>query len=132
MTNIHSFQVYFGDTDAAGIVFYPNYYRWMDQATHEFFKAKGLSMASLQKEKSIFVPLVEANCKFKQPLFYEDQVEIHTKVVEIKNKILKLEHLFVRGKDEIATGYEVRVWTSKQNGRLQGETVPQNIIDILV
>ena len=29
----YRFKIRFGDTDAAGIVFYPNYYRWMDEAT---------------------------------------------------------------------------------------------------
>lgn len=24
-------KVHWGDTDAAGIVFYPNYYKWMDE-----------------------------------------------------------------------------------------------------
>ena len=32
----YSFKVRWGDTDAAGIVFYPNFYKWMDEATHEF------------------------------------------------------------------------------------------------
>src|SRR5690625_3475341 len=113
MSNVHRFKVYFGDADPAGIVFYPNYYRWMDQASHEFFNAKGLPPSKLQKDRNIIIPLVEANCKFKRALFYEDEVEIHSKVAEIKNKVLKVEHRFVRGEEEIATGYEVRIWTRK-------------------
>jgi len=131
VSNIHHIKVYFGDTDAAGIVYYPNYYRWMDQAAHEFFRAKGYALSELQTEKNIIVPLVEANCSFKQPLFYEDEVEVHTKVSEIKNKILKLEHRFVREDEEIAAGYEIRAWTKKQEDFLRAETVPEHIIDIL-
>lgn len=131
MSNIHLIKVYFGDTDAAGIVYYPNYYRWMDQASHEFFKAKGYALSELQTEKDIIVPLVEANCTFKRPLFYEDEVEIHTKVAEIKNKILKLEHCFIRREEVIAEGYEVRAWTKKQEDRLRAEAVPKDIVDVL-
>ena len=30
-THIHHVDVYFGDCDPAGIVFFPNFSRWMDQ-----------------------------------------------------------------------------------------------------
>lgn len=131
MSHIHRFHVYFGDTDAAGIVYYPNFYRWMDQASHELFKEKDLSPSKLQSEKNIIIPLVEAKCQFKRALFYEDEVEIHSKVIEIKNKVLKIEHRFLRGEEEVAAGYEIRIWTSKQNDRLRAEPVPDDVIKIL-
>lgn len=34
----YTFKVRWGDTDPAKIVFFPNFYRWMDEATHEFFE----------------------------------------------------------------------------------------------
>lgn len=35
----HEITVTFGDCDPAGIVFYPNFYRWMDAAFHGFLRA---------------------------------------------------------------------------------------------
>ena len=34
--------VQFGDCDPAGIVFFPNFSRWMDAASHHFFVGCGL------------------------------------------------------------------------------------------
>jgi len=36
-SNTIHYKIQWGDTDAAGIVFYPDYFRWFDLATHEFF-----------------------------------------------------------------------------------------------
>jgi acyl-CoA thioesterase FadM len=35
--------VEWGDTDAAGIVFYPNYYRWFDRAAHALLRPQRLA-----------------------------------------------------------------------------------------
>ncbi len=40
--HIHSVQVHFGDCDPAGIVFFPNFSRWMDEASLAFFMACGV------------------------------------------------------------------------------------------
>lgn len=131
MSNIHHIQVHFGDTDGAGIVYYPNFYRWMDQATHELFKAKGLSLPKLKQEQKVILPLVEAKCNFKNALFHDDNVDIHSQVIEIKNKIIKLEHRFVRNQIEIASGYEIRVWTLEKEGKLNALPIPDMYVDLL-
>lgn len=41
-TIVYGVDVQFGDCDPAGIVFFPNYSRWMDAASHHFFTACGL------------------------------------------------------------------------------------------
>lgn len=132
MKNKYTFHVHFGDTDAAGIAYYPNYYKWMDQATHAFFKAKNLSISKLQHEKSIIIPLIEANCKFSRPLFYEDVVKIHTELTIERNKILKLIHQFIRGDEKIAKGYEVRMWTTRTADGLKSTIMSDEIKNLLL
>ena len=41
-TQIHRVTVHFGDCDPAGIVFFPNFSRWMDEASLAFFMACGV------------------------------------------------------------------------------------------
>ena len=40
--NTIQLHVEFGDCDPAGIVFYPNYFRWMDVGTRRFFASCGV------------------------------------------------------------------------------------------
>ena len=108
----YSFKVKWGDTDAAGIVFYPNFYKWMDEATHEFFAAIGLPTSTLYAEQQVSVPLLEANCQFKSPLLFEDHVTVRSTVVELHQKVFKISHRFFKNEKIVAEGYEVRAWTS--------------------
>jgi 4-hydroxybenzoyl-CoA thioesterase len=108
----YSFRVRWGDTDAAGIVFYPNFYKWMDEATHEFLAAIGLPSSTLYSEQQVSVPLLEANCQFKSPLFFEDDVIVRSSVVEMQRKVFKISHKFFKGEKMVAEGYEIRAWTS--------------------
>ena len=105
------FKVRLGDTDAAGIVFFINFYKWMDEATHEFFTEIGHPTSKLLAIEKVSTPLLESKCEFKTPLFFEDEVVLRTEVLEIHNKVFKLAHTFYRGETLIATGYTLRAWT---------------------
>ncbi|MCM3160628.1 thioesterase family protein [Metabacillus litoralis] len=126
MKNNYDFKVRWGDTDAAGIVFYPNFYKWMDEATHEYLSAIGYPSSKLIQEQQIGCPILEANCQFKQPLLFEDSVRVQSTVQEIQNKVFKISHVFLRGEKEIAKGYEVRAWTSFKE-KPKAQPIPEEV-----
>ena len=122
----YRFKIRFGDTDAAGIVFYPNYYRWMDEATHEFFNHLGFPTDQLMKDK-LATPLLEAHCVFKSPGFFNREIVLTTKVETIREKVFKLVHVFRDGETVLAEGYEVRAWVSLENGRPKSQPIPEEV-----
>jgi acyl-CoA thioester hydrolase len=122
----YSFTVRWGDTDAAAIVFYPNFYKWMNEATQEFMKNIGYSCSTLLAEQNISVPLVETHCVFKRPLVFEDQVVVNSSVEEIHNKVFKIKHIFVKEEQVVAEGYEIRAWTSF-DGKPKAVPIPNEI-----
>lgn len=126
----YPFEVKWGDTDAAGIVFFPNFYKWMNEATHHFFKKIGHDCATLLREEKISVPLLEAKCQFKTPLFFEDQVTIHSTIREVRNKVIIIDHVFERDSEKIAEGYEIRAWTSFE-GKPKAVLIPDNVREAL-
>jgi 4-hydroxybenzoyl-CoA thioesterase len=122
----YEFKVHFGDTDAAGIVFYPNFYRWMDQASAHFFKTIGISLPQLIKEKK-GLPILEAKCKFKSPLLFEDHVVVESSVKELRDKIFTIEHEFLKNDQVVAHGYEIRAWTDFSKDRPKAITIPNDV-----
>ena len=126
LTVEYHLKVRFGDTDAAGIVFYPNFYKWMDEATHEYFTAIGFPTSILKREQNIATPLLEAHCVFKSALFFEDEIKVISEVVEVRGKVFKLSHQFVRGDQIVAEGYEVRAWTSFE-GKPKALPIPDEV-----
>lgn len=122
----YRFKIRFGDTDAAGIVFYPNYYRWMDEATHEFFSHIGYPTDELMS-KNIATPLLEANCVFKSPGLFNREVVLTTKVEMIREKVFKLVHQFKDGNTILAEGYEVRAWVSLESNGIKSQPIPEEV-----
>ncbi|HWK23141.1 MAG TPA: thioesterase family protein [Ureibacillus sp.] len=122
----HKIKVYWGDTDAAGIVYYPNFYKWMDEATHEYFTAIGHPTDGLFNE-NIVVPLVETHCNFKQPVLYNVELIVKSEVEILKEKVFKVTHQFYCEDQLMAEGYEVRVWASTEEGKVKGVPIPNEI-----
>jgi acyl-CoA thioester hydrolase len=60
-------RVYYEDTDAQGVVYYANYFRFMERARTEWLRSLGIDMADLQDtDRRIFV-VAEVNVKFHAP-----------------------------------------------------------------
>lgn len=90
-------RVEFSDTDMAGIMHYSNFFRFMETAEHAFFRSLGLSIAPHQFESDgvkIGWPRVHASCDYRQPLRFEDIVEIHLLVAERKSKAITYQMRF--------------------------------------
>ena len=60
-------RVYYEDTDAQGVVYYANYFRFMERARTEWLRSLGVDMVDLQeRQRRIFV-VAEVNVKFHAP-----------------------------------------------------------------
>ena len=62
------FQTYWADVDAAGIVYFPHFFRFVEQAEEELFRAAGQNRLQLIKENHVWMPRVEAFSKFNKPI----------------------------------------------------------------
>lgn len=131
MNNIHQVKAYFGDTDAAGIVFYPNFYKWMDQATTELVGKNILPTSVLYKEKHILLPLIETFCEYYSPIYFEDVVDIYSEITKITDRTIRVEHVFKREGEIVAKGYEVKAWTKKEENGLKSESIPDKIKQLI-
>ncbi len=80
-------RVEFADTDMAGIMHYSNFFRFMETAEHAFFRSLGLSIVA-KVDPPVGWPRVHAECDFRAPLYFEDEVEVHLLVSEKKSKSL--------------------------------------------
>ncbi|WP_420490536.1 acyl-CoA thioesterase [Neobacillus niacini] len=127
----YGFKVRLGDTDMGGIVYYPNFHKWMDEATHEYLGAIGVPSSKLFSQQNIGVPLLESKCNIKSPLFFEDCVEIVSSVHELYNKVFKISHQFYKDEHMVAEGYEIRAWATFEE-KLKAHPIPQDIREKMV
>lgn len=127
-------RVEFSETDLAGIVHYSNFFRYMEAAEHAFFRSLGFSIVTHQVEPPVGWPRVRAECDFKQPLRFEDEVEIHLLVEEKKPKSLtyqfRLKKLTAAAPVEVARGRITVVCVTRDaRGKMSAASIPKAIAD---
>ena len=111
-SNVYPVAVQFGDCDPAGIVFFPNFSRWMDEASLAFFMAQGIPpWRELVKTRGIIgTPLLEIHTKFYKPATYGETIAVHTTVEDWAAKTFRQRHQVRRGDDLLCEGTEVRAF----------------------
>ncbi|MCA3250254.1 MAG: acyl-CoA thioesterase [Pseudomonadota bacterium] len=131
-THVHRVTVHWGDCDPAGIVFFPNFSRWMDQASMAFFVACGLPpWRELERTRGIVgTPLLEIHTKFLRPASYGDALEVHTSIEEWAAKTFRHRHVVRRGDTVLCEGTEVRAFVVRDPAdatRIKAIPVPEDI-----
>ena len=125
-------RVEFSETDMAGIMHYSNYFRFMETAEHAFFRSLGHSVVTRDVDPPVGWPRVHADCDYRFPLRFEDDVEIHLLVAKKMSKAIS--YLFIFRKlnasppIEVARGTLTVVCVSHDaNGRMRARAIPDVI-----
>ena len=131
-TTHHSVTVQFGDCDPGGIVFFPNFSRWMDAASLMFFTQCGVPpWRVLERERGIVgTPVLEINTKFHKTVSYGDTIQIATHVEEWRRVAFIQIHRVTRGDALVCEGREVRAFIKRDEhdpDRMRAIPVPEDI-----
>jgi len=126
-------RVEFSDTDMAGIVHYSNFFRYMEAAEHEFFRSLGFSVVTRQVDPPLGWPRVHAECDYQQPLYFEDEFEVHMLVSEKKSKslsyVFRFRKLNAQPQVEVARGSLTVVCVTHRQGKMIAATIPKILAD---
>ena len=72
----------YAETDQMGIIHHSVYAIWYEQARTEFFNEIGFRYDEVEKN-GVMTPLIELNCEYKRPAYYNQEVEIRTKIIKL-------------------------------------------------
>ncbi|MDO8757494.1 MAG: YbgC/FadM family acyl-CoA thioesterase [Elusimicrobiota bacterium] len=81
----HEFQVRvtYADTDKAGIIYYANYLKYLEQGRTELLRSLGVRYRDLEVQRKLFLPAVSARCEYLAPSRYDDLLTIRTWIAEL-------------------------------------------------
>jgi 4-hydroxybenzoyl-CoA thioesterase len=128
----YSVRVEFGDCDPAGIVWFPNFFRWIDAASRHFFVACGVPpWHETEKTLGVFgTPLVDTHSQFVKTASYGDTLDVQTSVTEWRDKSFVQTYRIMRGEDLIMECKEVRIFAARRtdgkNG-IRAVPIPESI-----
>jgi acyl-CoA thioester hydrolase len=90
-------RVYYEDTDAQGVVYYANYFRFMERARTEWLEAMGVDHVTLMNEENRILVVTEANAKFLIPARLGDSLIVTAKLSRLGRATFEIEQNIFRG-----------------------------------
>lgn len=125
-------RVEFRDTDAAGIVHFSVFFAYMEQAEHELLRSLGLSVIQEFAGQTVSWPRVHAECNYRRPARFEDELEIHVSVARIGDKSVTYQFEFRCGTYAIADGQIVAACCAVENRHLKSAiAIPEEFVQRL-
>ena len=79
-----TYRVLYGDTDAAGVVYYANYLRYFERGRTEYMRDLVLTYRDIE-ERGLILLVIESYARYKAPAAYDDLLTIETSLAEVKN-----------------------------------------------
>jgi acyl-CoA thioester hydrolase len=88
-------RVRYAETDQMGVVYYANYFVWMEIGRVELVRAQGLDYKQLEETEGLFLAVMDATCRYRYPARYDQEILIETRVLHANSRVIEF-------------GYEIR------------------------
>ena len=90
-------RVYYEDTDAQGVVYYANYFRFLERTRTEWLRSLGVDMVALaETERRIFV-VADIRSKFLAPARLSDELVVTARLEKLTRVSFDIEQNIYRG-----------------------------------
>ena len=120
--------VRFGDTDPAGLVYYPVLLHYCHAAMEEFFEARcGVSYARLVAERRLGFPTVNVRAEFFEPFVYGDTAEVEVWVSRVGRSSATFEYRLRRASDSALCASATLVQVAMHLDERRAVPVPEDL-----
>jgi acyl-CoA thioester hydrolase len=124
-------RVQFSETDMAGVVHFSNFFKWMEEVEHDFFRSRGLSVHLKHAAGTIGWPRVNVSCDFAAPARFEDEVTLRFNLTRLGEKSLSYEVEFLLNEKRLAVAKATSVCCVMADRGLTAIPIPPDVRDKL-
>jgi acyl-CoA thioester hydrolase len=93
----------YSETGQDGIIHHSSYVVYLEIARIEFFRALGLDINDLEREKR-YCPVVDLSLKYLKPLRSLEDIDVEVSIGEFSKVIFSLNYRILKGETCVATG----------------------------
>ena len=90
-------RVYYEDTDAAGVVYYANYLKYMERARTEWLRKSGFEQTELAREHGIVFVVRSVNVDYLLPARFDDELRVTVELINVGAGQIDLVQRVIRG-----------------------------------
>jgi acyl-CoA thioester hydrolase len=103
------FRVRYAETDQMGVVYYANYFVWMEIGRSDYCRDCGFSYRTMEAEDKAFIAVVDANCRYLSPARYDDEITVETQIARMSRRVLEFTYVIRSQQGLVAEGRTVHV-----------------------
>ncbi len=109
-------RVRYAETDQMGVVYHSNYFIWFEIGRVELMRQLGFSYRDIERDDGLFIAVVDARCRYKAPVRYDDEVIIRTHLKNVRESAVHFGYELVRANDGelLAEGETTHIVTDAQ------------------
>jgi acyl-CoA thioester hydrolase len=75
-------RVRYAETDQMGVAWHGEYFAWFEVGRTDLLRSRGCTYRGLEQQ-GLRLPVIEAQARFLRPAFYDDVLEVHTRIKEV-------------------------------------------------
>jgi 1,4-dihydroxy-2-naphthoyl-CoA hydrolase len=113
---VHKITAHVHDTDAAGVIYFANFYRMIHMAYEEFMESIGFSIKYFLDEAACLPLIVHSQADYKKPIRTGDRLNVELRVDKIGTSSYGLAYQIKDHNNELVANLNtVHVTVSKEN-----------------
>lgn len=111
-------RVRYAETDKMGIVYYANYFIYLEIGRVEYLRRRGLDYRRMELEDDSFTVVAEAKCRYRRPARFDNPLRIRTRVTSAKRSAITFGYEILHDEtgELLATGETIHV-VCDRNGK---------------
>jgi acyl-CoA thioester hydrolase len=123
-------RVRYAETDQMGVVYHANYFIWFEVGRVELLRQFGFSYKDMESEDDCFIAVVDAQCRYRAPVHYDDEVVVRTYLKHVREKVIRFgyEVRNVESSELLAEGETTHIVA---NAQMKPRALPEKYMDVL-
>jgi len=103
------FRVRYAETDRMGVVYYANYFVWMEVGRTDYCRSCGFNYRDVEAEEQAFIAVAEASCRYIAPARYDDEIVVETQISRIRRRMMEFTYKIRNEHGAVAEGRTLHV-----------------------
>jgi acyl-CoA thioester hydrolase len=122
-------RVRYAETDQMGVVYHANHLIWFEVGRVELMRKMGFSYHDLEREDGRFIAVAEATCRYRAPVYYDEEVVVRTRLKAVREKVIVFNYELVRAEDRtlLAEGETTHIVT---DANMKVATLPEKYLTV--
>ena len=96
-----------------GVVYYANYFVWMEIARVDYCRSVGLSYQQMEAEDGVLLAVAEAHCRYRLPALYDQEVSVRTWLADAHSRLVRFAYEMHAGGRTLAEGETKHIFCNR-------------------